>query len=69
MEISMSFPDAIRYVTDGLRITKLEWGNENIWVELKDGHLKIHKEDNIYHDLIVSDGDLVGLDWTILQSP
>jgi len=59
----MDFPDAIRAVIDGKRVTKLEWNDPNIVVYL-DGHLKITLEGSA-RDLIVSDGDMLGKDWVI----
>ena len=58
----MDFPEAIRGITIGLRMTKEEWKNEEIYGILKDGKLMIHKEDGL-HQWIVSEGDMVGEDW------
>jgi len=64
---TMDFPNAIREVMRGARITSLEWGDTDTYVHLSDGRLKIHKsEDGKNYDLIVSDGDLFGTDWQIL---
>ena len=61
----MDFPGAMRAVIDGSKITKLEWENKEIIVWL-DGHLKIKLADGTTHDLIVSDGDMIGEDWAIV---
>jgi hypothetical protein len=51
-------------VIDGHKVTKLEWGNPNIVVYL-DGRLRIDLEDGT-HDLLVSQGDMIGTDWVIV---
>ena len=63
----LDFPDAMRAIISGKRVTKLEWDDPRTYLELKDGKLKIYKSDTKrFHDLIVSDGDLMGLDWVVL---
>ena len=64
----MSFFDALKTVVkDGSRIHKIEWGNRDYYGELKDGILKLHKPDGSWYDWILSDGDLTGEDWIILN--
>lgn len=62
----MDFPEALKEVLTGKSITKLEWGNRNIFGILKDEHLMLHKSDNRYYDWILSEGDLRGDDWICL---
>ena len=61
----MDFPGAMRAVIDGSTITKLEWENKEIVVYLE-STLKIKLADGTTHDLIVSDGDMIGEDWVIV---
>lgn len=64
---TMDFPEALRQVIKGKKITKLEWGNPKFFVYLWNSHLSLQKEDGENYDLIVSDGDLMGLDWVVLE--
>jgi len=63
----MNFSDALREVIKGKKITKLEWGNQNIYIFLHNEHLKIMKLDGKMYDLIVSEADLLGEDWVLVQ--
>lgn len=77
----LSFPDALRAVIAGQRVTKLEWGNPNIFLHHADGFLRIVRGDKDialsqisaelppgYNDaLIISTGDLLGEDWVIVH--
>jgi len=65
--VVMDFPTAIRHVIDGRRITKLEWSDRNIFLHLSEGFLLIHKADGVSTRLLVSEGDLLGKDWTVLN--
>lgn len=59
----MTFGEAMELVAEGKRVTKAEWGNTGIFLELKDGYLKIVKGDKPGDVLLVSEGDLIGKDW------
>ena len=61
----MDFPDAMRAVINGAKVTKLEWDAPVVvvWLETT---LKIKLDDGTVHDLIVSDGDMIGMDWVIV---
>ncbi|MBU0781886.1 MAG: hypothetical protein KKC72_17800 [Alphaproteobacteria bacterium] len=61
-----TFPQAIAAVIDGKRITKEEWDNPDNYGMLKDHRLMLHL-DGKWHLWIVSDGDLTGLDWVIME--
>lgn len=63
---TMTFPEALKFVILGSKITKLEWKNNAIYVLLKNGFLMLHKEDNKDYQLLVSEADLVGEDWIVL---
>ena len=66
-ETPVDFPEAIRAVIEGHRITKLEWGNKNIYGFLKDSWLMLHRGDGTDHQWLVNDGDLFGQDWIIIR--
>ena len=61
-----TFPQAIAAVIDGKRITKEEWGNPDDYGMLKDRRLMLHR-DGKWYNWLVSDGDLTGLDWLIME--
>ncbi len=61
----MDFPNAMRAAIEGKCVTRLEWDNPEIIVRL-DNHLVIKLADETIHDLIVSDGDMIGEDWIIV---
>ena len=62
----MTFPEAIAKVIDGKMITKLEWADPSSYGILKDGRLKIVLKEREF-DWILSDGDLMGLDYIIRE--
>ena len=63
---NMTFPEAMSAVLAGKKVTKLEWGNEKIYLFL-DKTLNIMKEDGAINTLIVSDGDMLGMDWVTVN--
>lgn len=63
----MDFPDAMRAVIAGDKVTKIEWNNPDIYLHLADGWLSIHKEDGD-HPLKVSKGDMLGEDWVVVRA-
>lgn len=75
---TMDFADAMREVAKDKKVTKEEWGNPDIYVALffmkqinpdtPDGrYLCIRKADGTVHTLVVSDGDMLGEDWTVIE--
>jgi len=66
-EDGIDFPEAISKVIAGNKITKLEWDNKSIYGILKDGFLMISKEDGTLNQWIISEGDLMGTDWVIVN--
>lgn len=64
---TLDFPAAMQAVKEGKNVTKLEWNNPNILVCLNGGRLRIKLEDGLFHDLLVSDGDILGEDWVVLE--
>lgn len=66
VKVLMDFPEAMRVVSNGGKVTKEEWHDEDFFVELKDGMLRLHKPDGIWYVWSVSEGDFRGEDWFIL---
>lgn len=61
----MSFPDAMRRVIDGRKITRISWKTVDSYGLLKDGWLMI-RIDGELHKWTVNDGDLLAEDWVVL---
>lgn len=59
----LDFSGAIRRLIDGAKITKKEWENVNIYCMIKDGMLVIHKADGKFYSWIISEWDMLGIDW------
>lgn len=66
-KIRMEFCEALRYVITGNKITKLEWENEEYYGLMSNGQLTLHKPDGKLYQWIVSDGDIAGEDWVVLE--
>lgn len=64
--ILMDFGMMIKAIMDGKHVTKLEWEDNDIYLLLQDGHLRLHKADGKFCNLIVRDGDMLGKDWVVL---
>ena len=65
--VEMDFPTAIQKVIEGEKITKLEWHNKFIYGELRDDFLMLKKEDNKFHPWLLSEADMRGEDWVIIE--
>ena len=63
---AFNFPEAMRELLQGVKVTKLEWDNDNIYLTIYNGFLMIKLEDGLLHQLIVSEGDMQGVDWVVL---
>lgn len=63
--IMFSFPDAMRQVLEGKRITRLDWHDEQTFGILKDGYLMIFINGK-FNQWIVNDGDMEAMDWVVL---
>lgn len=66
----MGFPAAAQAIIDGKKVTKESWGNPNIFCQLqKDGNgngfLMIFN--NAWGTWTVSEGDMIGLDYVVIQ--
>jgi|GEM_PF-2321114 len=64
--LQYSFIDALKFIIEGKKITKLEWGNSNVYGVLREGILMLHKDDDKSYQWILSEGDLLGDDWVVL---
>jgi hypothetical protein len=64
--LGFGFPQAIKEVTVGKKIHKLEWEDKEYYGIVKDGTLQLHKPDGKFYQWIINDGDLAGEDWTTL---
>ena len=66
----LDFPDAMRAITQGLRITREAWNNPDTFGFMSGGFLALHKAGeplNVLHQWIVNDGDLLAEDWLIVE--
>ena len=61
---SMDFSQAIRKVIDGEKITRLEWNNKDYGV-LRNGILTLYINGE-FHSWIISEGDLLAIDWMVV---
>ncbi len=62
----LTFPDAIEsLIYEGKKIARLEWPEGEYGV-LKDAFLQIYRNDK-FHQWIVSEGDLLAIDWVVLD--
>ena len=64
--IKMDFPTAMRAVINGKQVMRASWQQKEI-VFLFNGFLSIKKADGNIHRLFVSDGDLIGDDWIVMD--
>lgn len=64
--VEMDFPEAIRKVTAGQRVSRLAWMDLGTYILLRDGFLSI-KNAQGFHRLLVSDGDLLATDWIVVD--
>lgn len=65
--VEMDFPDALREVIAGKKITKLEWCNKEVYVELRDEKLEIMRDNGKYYHLLLSEGDIKGEDFVVID--
>jgi hypothetical protein len=63
---NMKFCEAINEVLLGKKVTKIEWGDPEYYLELMNDKLVLHKPDGKYYDLIVSYGDMTGDDYMLV---
>lgn len=68
-ENTVTFFEAIASVVGGATVTKLEWNDPEIIVEVRNEKLMIRTDDGLFHPLILTIGDMNGEDWIILHNP
>lgn len=61
----LSFPEAMKAVINGEKITRLEWGKTDEYGELRENFLMLYRNGK-FHTWIVSEGDLLAMDWVTL---
>lgn len=65
--VMLTFPDAMREVINGKKVTRLEWKDNDIYCLLDANRLRIHNKDGINYILEVSDGDMLAIDWVVIE--
>lgn len=65
--MTMNFPDAIKKIMQGKRVTRISWANKDYCL-VKNGWLTINTKGR-FHTWLVSEGDLDGNDWIIISEP
>jgi len=63
--VTLSFPDAMKEVIAGKRISKLEWNTNDIYCKFVSDFLCIYKNGQ-FSPWHVNSGDLFGTDWFVL---
>ena len=65
--VGVPFPEAMREVLEGKKVTRVEWDDTEAYVYLKDGFLMIKKtDDKKDYQWIVSESDMKAEDWIII---
>lgn len=62
-----TFAEALTNIMLGNRLTRVEWENDEWYVFMEKGLLKIHRSDNTVHYWIISENDMVGDDYLIVE--
>ena len=65
--VEMDFPDALREVIAGKKITKLEWCNKEVYGVLENEVLVLYKDDGKKYQWVLSEGDVKGEDFVIID--
>lgn len=65
----MSFGIAMDKVTEGGKVTKLEWNDKRFYGYLSKTtfHLTLRRDDGKDYDWVISEGDLIGKDWVLVE--
>lgn len=64
---NIDFPEAIRQIILGKKVTRIEWTNKSEYGFLNGKYLSLHKADGKDYQWIVNDGDINGTDWVIID--
>ena len=68
LPLKRTFSDSIPLLLAGKRLTRLEWNDPAIYLVMRDAKLMIFDtNDKMLHPLAVSEGDLLGTDWVVLE--
>jgi hypothetical protein len=62
------FYEALKLAVSGTPMHKLEWIDKGYYFILRNGTLVLHKPDGGFHEWIISEGDLAGKDYVILDA-
>ena len=65
--VEMDFPQAIRKITKGEKVTKLDWKDKKVYGYINDGFLTLHKGGKDY-SWTISYGDLLGKDFALISN-
>jgi hypothetical protein len=65
VEIGFGFAEAMEAVVDGHKVARDDW-QDDVFLQMKDGFLMIKNETG-WHQLLVSEADMVADDWEILK--
>ena len=64
---TMTFASCLQKLMLGERCRRVVWEDEGVYVTIKDEKLMIFRtDDKVLHPLIVSVGDITGMDWVIV---
>lgn len=63
--IQITFGRALDMVLDGHKLTRRAWDDANVYIYMSEGKLCLYQ--NTVHTLIVSEGDMRGEDWVIVE--
>lgn len=64
----LDFGTAMNEVLNGKKVRRLEWKDEDVYLVMKNEQLMIFGTgDKILHPLIVSAGDIAGMDWEVVD--
>ncbi len=67
-QVMLAFPEAIRSVIEGKKVTRLGWEDDETYVYRADGYLVIHNSGEASdkaHAIMLTDGDMLSDDWVI----
>jgi len=63
----LNFPQAIEQIIAGKKVTKIEWDSNDEYAVLKDTFLMLHMRSGEWFKWIISDGDLFGTDYIVID--
>lgn len=63
----VDFPSAVAFLKNGEKITRVDWGDENIYGVMKKEMLLLHRSGDKFNSWIISQGDMDANDWVIVK--